>query len=199
MSLSHLYSDFRNAGQNQTDAEGQEDESFEEANLAAFENGYQAGWDDATNAHQNAQQKAVSELSQTIQDMSFTYHEAFAGLSVAMRPILEAIATRLLPDVARIALSAQIVAEVATLAKDQSGAIFEITVAPDALPVMEEIAARFPKLPFRFLGDAELTGGQALIAAGQIEREINLDAVRQSIAEAVEAFFEQTERELENG
>lgn len=200
MSISHLYSDFGSSQFSPDSAlSGEKDDKLEEANLAAFENGYQAGWDDATTAHQNAHQNALSELSQTFQDMSFTYQEAFSRLIIAMRPVLTSIVTKLLPEAARGSLGAQIVAEVSDLLKSQGGDTCEIVVAPGTLEILEDIAERAPQLPFRFSADPALKKGQAFIRNGSAEREINLDALQQSIADAIEAFLEQTERDLQHG
>lgn len=200
MSIGHLYSDFGDAQYGTTPAEpGSDNMQLEEARLAAFEDGYQAGWDDATKAHEQDQQKALSDLSQTFEDMSFTYQEAFSKLTVAMQPLLTMIVTKLLPEVARKSLGAHILAEVAELLKTQSSGICEIAVAPAALTIVEDVATRIPQLPFRFSADPALEQGQAFIRNGDTEREINLDTIQESIAEAVAAFFEQTEREMQNG
>ncbi len=200
MSINHLYSDF---GASRNDREptdsGAHDDQEEEANLAAFEKGYQAGWDDATRAHEDSRQATLSELSQTFQDMSFTYQEVFSKVTLAMRPLLTSIVTKLLPEAARQSMGAHILAEVSGLLKSQSDGICEIVVTPDALPVVEDIASRAPQLPFQFSTDPDLSGGRAFIRNGDAEREIDLESVQRSIAEAVEAFFEQTERDLQHG
>lgn len=200
MSINHLYSDFSAQPHNSDSAEsGANDALQEEASLAAFEKGYQAGWDDAAKAHRETQQATLSDLSQTFQDMAFTYQEVFSKFTLAMQPLLTSIVTKLLPEAARTSMGAQILAEATRMLKSQSDGFCEIFVAPDALPVVEDIAKRVPQLPFEFSTDPDLRGGQAFIRYGEVEREIDLDSVQQSIAEAVEAFFEQIEGGLQHG
>ena len=67
--------------------------------LDAFEEGYRAGWDDAIKA-QSDDRTRISEFAQNLQDLSFTYHEAYSHAINAMTPLLEDIVRSVLPKIA---------------------------------------------------------------------------------------------------
>ncbi|MDA7965210.1 MAG: ABC transporter ATP-binding protein, partial [Ruegeria sp.] len=69
MSIAHLLEDFTV----QTGAGALhmlDDEALEEQRLAAFENGYGAGWDDAVQAQDQARGQLSAELSGALSDLS---------------------------------------------------------------------------------------------------------------------------------
>ena len=110
MSLLHLYREF---GEGESDSEvaastssSISQEALEDIKLEAFESGYSAGWEDALKAQFDSQTETVNAFVATLQDVSFGYHEARAGLIKAMQPVLSDIINKLLPEVAQAALGA---------------------------------------------------------------------------------------------
>ena len=81
----------------------------EEQRLAAFEDGYQAGWDDAARALSESHQKLSADLAQNLGDLAFTFHEARAHVLKGVEPLLRQMVSRILPDVARHALPGLVV------------------------------------------------------------------------------------------
>ena len=200
MTISHLYDDFGSAQFLLGDAAAAlTEDGLEDVRLSAFENGYQAGWEDATKAHETDQEKLGADLSQTLQDMSFTYHEAFSKLSLAMQPLIAKIVTKLLPEIARKTLGAHVMTEVAKLMNEESEGAIEIAVAPENLALIEGLVSGETPLPFKLTADSNLSGGQVFVRSASAEREINLDAVQASIAIAVDAFFNEIQQELNHG
>ena len=88
MPLLDRYNDFGSFSDPILTTDAASSDEQESVRLEAFEKGYQAGWDDSSIAHQTEREKVSSELAQNLQDMSFTYHEAYAKLSLAMKPLL---------------------------------------------------------------------------------------------------------------
>ena len=199
MSISHRYTDFGDTAFEDEDAEKIGDERLEEIKLGAFEKGYKAGWDDATKAYADGREKQVAETAQTLQDMSFTYHEAYGKLSLAMQPLVSKIVTSLLPKVARETLGAHIRAELETLLKSQADGALEIAVHPGFGAALETALQGHVPTPFAIREDGSLTAGQAIVRVGRAERAIDLDALQTEISEAVTAFFDQPSKETPNG
>lgn len=192
-SIAHKYADFSGTQSEGNDTENQMNDAMEDQKLQSFEEGYQAGWADATSALQTEQQKLASEFSQNIQDMSFTYHEALAKLMHAFRPLVEQIATQILPKAAGASLSGHIAQELNALIENQIGGEIEISVSPGSLKAAKGLLAKTEAdVPFKIRADPSLSGGQVYLKVGNAEREINLDAVTQGIVKAIDAFFEQT-------
>jgi flagellar biosynthesis/type III secretory pathway protein FliH len=65
--------------------------------LEGYETGYQAGWDDAVKAHQNAQSHLTSTLTQNLEQVEFTLVEAQTQLLTKIRPVLKEIFNTILP------------------------------------------------------------------------------------------------------
>ena len=79
--------------------------AIEEAKLAAYEQGYKAGWDDAAAAQSEDQTRIRADLARNLQQLSFTYQEARAHILKAVEPLLEEMVNRRLPDTARETLA----------------------------------------------------------------------------------------------
>ena len=75
MSIAHLLEDFTlQAGGGQLHV--LDEDALEEQRLASFEQGYSAGWEDAVQAQEQSRGQVSAELAKSLEDMSFTYHEA---------------------------------------------------------------------------------------------------------------------------
>jgi flagellar assembly protein FliH len=199
MTLSHRYSDFGDLAATGDEALSRSESSLEDEKLQAFENGYQAGWDDAVKAHADDQGRIAADFAQNLQEMSFTYVEASAKLTRAMRPLMEQIVTKLLPELARQTLGLHLLEQLDALADAQLADAIEITVSPSNLDAMSALMETQPNAPFTLKTEAALSEGQVYLRVGGKERQINLDAVTKGIGDALEAFFDQAGQEPSNG
>lgn len=195
MSLSHRYSNFASLDANGETSPSVDVDSVEEAKLQAFEDGYQAGWEDAVKAHENATDKISADFTQNLQDMSFTFHEAFSKLAVAMKPLLSLIVTKTLPEMTNKILAARVLAQMVELMAKQSEQAIEIAVSPKNLDTLTEMLNGKTDIPFEIRGESALGDGQVYLRASTQEREINLEGVRQGISDALDAFFQQIEQD----
>jgi flagellar biosynthesis/type III secretory pathway protein FliH len=109
MPISNRYADFGCSPLTEIE---EDSEALENVKLESFESGYQAGWEDAVKAHSDGTQKAISELGQRLEDMSFTYHEVYAKLTLALKPLMVNIILKLLPTIAEQSLHVHILQEV---------------------------------------------------------------------------------------
>ncbi|MGB3243205.1 MAG: hypothetical protein WBB25_01620 [Sulfitobacter sp.] len=176
-----------------------EHDAMEEMQLASFDTGYQAGWEDALKAHEKNAEQATIDIFQNLQDISFTHHEAYLKLSGSMKPLLSQIVGKLLPQVAQKVVGVHILDQLTELMDSQAGTGLEIAVSPTNLDELQSMLSEMVQLPFTLVPDTSLSGGQAYLRIGGSEREINLDAVLSGISEALEAFFEQTKEDIVDG
>ncbi len=198
MSLSHRYQDFGPVGIDPAAILGIPDGSLEDLKLEAFEDGYKAGWDDATKAHTSEQDRAVLAISQRLEDLSFTHAEAITKMTSAMQPLLTKITLSLLPEVAKNALGAHVAEQMDELLKAEAQNSIEIAVAPETLePLQRQLEGR-ANLSLSFSAEPMLTSGQVYLRARRAEREINLDAVQGGIKTALDAFFVEIQQEEED-
>lgn len=198
-SLSHRYKDLDTAGPDGSILTVWPDDDEAEAGLSFFEDGYKAGWDDALAANETDPAWAASQISQCLQDMAFTHREAYVSLNSAIKPLIEKIIEKLLPEMARKTMGAHIFGEISKLMDLRSENSVEITVAPENLDSCREIFESLAGVPFTLGPDPSLSTGQAYLRVNQTEREINLSAVLNGIDEALVAFYEQTKEKIKNG
>lgn len=195
MSLSHRYQDFGPVGIDPAAVLGIPDDSLEDLKLESFENGYKAGWDDATKAHDSEQDRAVVAIAQRLEDLSFTHAEAITKMTSAMQPLLTKITLSLLPEVAKNALGAHVAEQMGKLLKEDAQNSIEIAVAPETLePLQRQLEGR-STLSLSFSAEPMLSSGQVYLRANRAEREINLDAVQGGIKTALDAFFTEIQQE----
>lgn len=199
MPLLDRYNDFGTLVGPDQSSDGAGFDDQEALRLEAFESGYQAGWDDSSAAHQTERERVSSDLAQSLQDMSFSYHEAYAKLSIAMKPLLTKCVTMLLPQTLQSSLSAQVISKASELVQAQSEGAIEIVVSPETEPAMRNLLEQNLNLPFGLAIDPGLLSGQVRLQAKAGECEINLDALLADLTTAIDAFCEVNKQEIQNG
>ncbi len=195
MSLSHLYQNFSSLPASDTTVAPFDQDRIEDAKLQSFETGYKAGWEDAIKAQETAKDRIASDFAQNLQDMSFTFHEASTKLSLAMKPFLSQIVSKILPDLTDKIIAAQAVSQMIELMEAQSETAIQIVVSPKNLDALTDLLAEKSNIPFQITAEPALGEGQVYLRANAEEREINLDAVKHGISNALDAFFQQLEQE----
>lgn len=199
MSLAHLYTDLAEFGSAIAEAGIPEVDALEEAQLDGFESGYKAGWDDAVVAKDKEGAQISSEFAQNLQDLSFTYHEAYAKVTAGLKPVLTECVTSLFPLAARHALRMQITDQVNELIRGGAQETVELAMAPSQQSVVEEILKDLPGFPFVLAVDRELASEQVYLRVNNQEREINLSTILGEMEAAFEAFFHTNQEERRHG
>lgn len=182
------------AEQGQTPVVVLESIAFEEAKLAAYDQGYRAGWDDALAAQQHDQTQISAELARNLKSLSFTFSDARKHLLGAMEPLLHEIIARLLPAIARESLAPSILQSLRPLAERASDSPIEILINPAARPCVEAVLAASNGPPTRVVDEPSLGEGQAFLRLGHSETRIDLDGAIVEISQAVTQFFQLPER-----
>lgn len=196
MTIAHMYQDFGEAGAQQFVLT---DEALEEQRLAAFESGYQAGWDDAAKAIAQEQALIASDLARSLQDMAFTFQEAQAALHAALEPLLGAILTKLLPKLAHDSLASHAIAQLMALSRELGGGTCIITVCPAQADRLMERLPEVAGLSVSVQPDVTLSDGQAFLRLGTRERMIDLDATIAEIAQGFGGFFASASEVVKHG
>jgi flagellar biosynthesis/type III secretory pathway protein FliH len=173
--------------------------ALEELRLAAYDQGYAAGWDDSAAALADEQRKLQAELARNLQALSFTYHEARGHLIRAIAPLLEEIATKLLPRLAREAIAPMVLDTLMPLAEDLADAPVTIVINPAAREAVEQLLASATGLPVTLRDEPSLGEGQAYLLLGEIEARVDLDRAITLITAAVRGFFDLSEKDRKHG
>lgn len=199
ISLAHLYTNFSDFPPDTSTTIVPVDEAMQDAQLAGFESGYQAGWEDAVKAKDVESEGLTAEFVQTVQDISFTYHEAYSKLSAGIQPLMSRFVTTVLPAVAKEGLHFQLIDQIGKLMDSQSENVVELVVSPERRAHVQEVLEAQTGIPFSIAEEPSLGDGQVYLRVNQHEREIDIDAVLTEVSSAVDAFFHTSAKELKNG
>lgn len=164
--------------------------AVEEAKVAAFEQGYSAGWDDATAAQQDEQGRIRSDLARNLQSLSFTFQDARSHVLQAIKPLMLEMVDRLLPEVAHEALAPTVLAALQPVADQLADAPLNLVMNPSVRSQVEDLVKEATGLPMVIEEEPSLAEGQVYIRFGTAETKVDLDRVTKDIAAAVRGFFD---------
>ena len=187
------------AAPDQSAAPAMSESDLEGARLESFENGYRAGWDDALAAQSDDRSRISSALAQHLQDLAFTYHEAYNNAMNAMAPLLEEVTATLLPAMARGTLGHHIVEQLQAQAREIGQMEVVIAVSEDSAAAVAPLLEQDFGFPITLQTDDTLSDEQADIRFGRTERQIDLGALVDSMAEALQGFAHETQRSVSHG
>lgn len=173
--------------------------ALEEARVAAFEQGYSAGWEDAAAAQQGDQSRIRADLARNLQSLAFTFQDARSHVLQAIRPLILEMTNRLLPEVAREALAPTVLDALMPLADDLAEAPLTLVLNPAVRDRVEGLLAQATGLPIQIEEEPSLGEGQVYIRFGTAETKVDLTQVTADITAAVRAFFSLTTEETPHG
>ncbi|MCG6903278.1 MAG: flagellar biosynthesis protein [Rhodobacter sp.] len=166
--------------------------------MAAYEQGYQAGWDDAASAQAQDQTRIGAEFARTLQELSFTFHEARAHLIQAMEPLFQELISTLLPELVVETLGLRILEELRPLVEDCVDRPVELVIAPASRPALERQLAAANVTAIRLCEEQSLAEGQAYLRVGKAERQIDMAGALDRITSAVNALYALNEGALQH-
>lgn len=173
--------------------------ALEEARLAAYEQGYSAGWDDANSTQTDDQTRMRADLARNIQSLGFTYHEARVHVLRALEPLLKEITTRLLPEFARESFGLLVLEHLMPLAQTVAAAPVTLVMNPVARPAIEALLDSTSSLPLTLVEEPSLGEGQVYLRMGDSETRIDLDRALTDITTALLNFFKFAEKDQRYG
>lgn len=165
-------------------------EGGEEARLSAYDDGYAAGWEDALAARDDEAARLRDAVGQAFQTMGFSYHEARMHILHALRPLLEAMVSTLLPRLAAEAIGPMVAEVMMTLAADGADHPVVLRVHPSARSAVEGFLTPPSSLPLTVIDDGQLAPGQVVVQAGPSGARVDLDGAIAEIAAALAAFYD---------
>ena len=195
--LMHLYHDFGDSAETSEAAlpTSISQDALEDIKLESFERGYSAGWEDALKAQSGTRTESANSFIAGLQDISFGYHEARAGLIKAMQPVLTDIMAKLLPETAQVTLGAQVVEQLIEMLRKSADQPVRIEATKENLDALEELVEGAISPPFVCVPNSDLGPAQVIFQVGKEEREINLDQVISGISAAMAGFLQQMKKE----
>jgi len=171
----------------------------QDVRLNAFEDGYKAGWDDATAAEAQGRERVAADFAKTLQEMSFSYHEARTHVLGALGPLLTAMVERVMPQLARAGFARTVVETAMQIAEKEADRPVRMRVCPENRAALQELVGSTPGLPLVVVDDDTLGPGQALVSAGNSESEIDIDGMLSAIESALQDFMTTQEEARHHG
>ena len=173
--------------------------ALDDAKITSFEQGYSAGWEDATAAQSDDQTRISADLARNLQSLAFTFQDARSHVLQAIRPLLLEMTNRLLPEVAREALAPTVLDALMPLADDLADAPLTLVLNPAMRDRVESLIAQATGLPMVVEEEASLSEGQVYIRFGGAESKVDLTQVTDDITTAVRAFFTLSTQDQRHG
>lgn len=199
MTATHLFEDFGDVPKKPKTVTALGIEEVEDQKLQAFENGYQAGWEDAVKAQTSTGGHVSAALAANLQDASFEYHEVRKSLTDVVQSIMEEVVATILPQIAQESLGAHIREQVLMICKDALERSIEIVVSPENKEAVHALLAEDLDRPFALMADPLLAPTQAILRLGTDEREIDLHRVVDGIGISISDFFAIENKEAPHG
>jgi flagellar assembly protein FliH len=176
------------------------DEVLETERLEAFDKGYRAGWDDAIKAKTEEGTQLSDGVIQTLQDLSFTYHEVHAQILSNLGPLFDEILKKILPSLARETLGAHVADQLTRIAREMGTVQIEIAVTPESVEqVSQFVNAAATNLPVTVVQSDDIPEGRADLRMGRKELSVDLSDVSAQIAQAVHTVLHDTPERRAHG
>lgn len=191
MTLAHRYNEFQEDPTIE-DLNAREAESAEES-LRAFENGYQAGWQDAASAHDTEQERLLSELVQCFQVIQFTYQDARNKLILDLRPIAKEFLEKIFPGVSRASLRANLSENIGDIVSKSTRETIEISASPNSLKEIQELLKDTKNIPIILTENTGLAPMQVSVKVSQSEKFIDINDICDQVLRSLEAFSQQSD------
>ncbi|WP_284163926.1 flagellar biosynthesis protein [Frigidibacter sp. SD6-1] len=170
------------------------DAQVAEMKLLSYEQGYQAGWDDALGAQNDDITRLRTELGRNLTEMALSYRDARRHILASLEPLLDEMVAKVLPAIAHQALGPMILEELGPVVDRLAATPVTIRTAPANQSMVEELLAQKVDVPVQVVAEPTLGPGQAFLKTAAGEVQIDLDGVVGAIGAAVKAYF-QTEHD----
>lgn len=198
MSIAHLLEDFDVNSLSNSRVFIFDEDTIEEHRLAAFEQGYSAGWEDAVAVRSDEHSRLSAELIKSLDDMSFTYHEALSGMSLSLEPMFHSLLSTVLPNSIEQSFLVKIVEQLRSMAVEQIGQPAFLSVPVGVGASVTPLLDREFSFPIQLVEDPAMPPGQATLKVGVSEREVDCSQLSDLINDAMSAFFVQTKEVSQN-
>lgn len=199
MTISHLLEDFSATNVSEGPIKLMSEDALEDHHLASFEQGYAAGWEDAITAQAQDQTKVTEALARSLEDLSFTYHEAYAQMMASVEPVFRSLTKQVLPQVMDQTFGHRVVEQLNAMTAGQIAQPVALIIPPGTSIAIKPLLAKELPIQVELIEHPSMAPGQACLKVGDAERELDSDQLLEGIANSVNAFFHQTDKEARHG
>lgn len=164
--------------------------------LASYETGYKAGWDDATKAQEELSVHLSTALSRNIEQIEFTVAEAKSDILKGLRTVLSEVVQTVLPSMGETALRALVLEEIEALLDTASPSEITLLTSKTDFAAVSALRSQRPDLSAIHLEARDTLGdGQIYVTCKQDQRKIDLAQAIADINTSIQNFLDQPELE----
>lgn len=172
-------------------------EDIEGLRLAAYEEGYKAGWEDGCRQRLSDADQARERLAALLETLTFGYAEAQASLLAALRPVFAALVETFMPAAAHAALPPLVAEALLKHAARSLEPPLALRVSPERLADVRLALDGLALPPFELIADPALGQAEARLEAGAQQVVIDLGDASAQIARALSDLYQpQTPEEI---
>lgn len=180
-------------------SKGPDPAEIEANRMAAYEQGYKAGWDDSAQSQIDDKSRIGADFARNLQDLGFTFHEAKSHVMKALEPLLTEIVSKVLPQLVSETLGQTILEELLPFAEEVSDAPVQIVVAPSGRIAVEALVDASLTIPLEIIEEPSLADGQVYLRMGELEKKIDMDAAIERIGSAIKSIYALNEEAMKHG
>lgn len=188
MTISHMLEDFAHEQSNGDLTVNRA--MLEEERLSAFEQGYQAGWDDSLEAANGSEKKVLKDILEALLSLSLSQQEIYGELLVNMRPFLNTLVDFVLPTVLKGTLGIHVKSIIDDHIKENGECAVSISVANGKAEILKESLPHSPGFHVNIVEDSSIEDSQVRInfTSGD-EKEVDPDQLLTEVKSLIEDFF----------
>ena len=171
----------------------------DEDRLAAFDQGYSAGWDDAIAAQSRNTHIATEEFARNLRDLSFTYQEAVQHVTKSLEPFLHALVETLVPTALEAGLAQKIAEQIGTAAEVSQSTEVLVQCSPMRQSLLSEALPDVLDMPVAVQSAPDMGRDEVVVKFQNTEQQFALSDVTEHIRQAIEAFTVEAKRDHSHG
>lgn len=171
---------------------------IEDQKLEAFENGYQAGWEDAAKAQFATNATVSSTLATSLQSASLDYNDMKTSMQNSVNDVMQMVIKTILPRIAKDSLGVYICDEIKKLAEKKLEGQINLFVNEANLRQIEISCADVIPESHKIIIDKSISEDRVAIRFGENESVVDTRLVVSNISEAISEYFNSIESETQN-
>ena len=188
MSITHLLQDFGTAIPGAEPVALISQSEREAQNIAQYERGYAAGWEDSLQLQVREKSHLSKALMQNLQDLEFTFAEAHQQMIALVAPIVQSALEQLLPDIMMHSIGPTLVSEVEKLLGSTADFPAIICFPPGQSEAARSVIEQALGGTVRIVEDPGLGDGQVILKVGQTERIVELQSAIEEVRTVLAGF-----------
>lgn len=163
---------------------------LEEERLSAFEQGYQAGWDDSIQAAGGMEKKALDDIAKALSSISSSRSETYSKLLLSLYPLINNLVDSVLPLILRESLGIRIKSIIHDFLEKNEADEIVVSIPESQRDVLSIIKPHLSEFPVRFSETHREEVAQISVGfGGADELEIDSHHLVSQIKESIDQFF----------